>query len=217
MAETLPTFDAFMTRKLGAGARLQTALTWQDTYLEYIGRALEALVRGQASGDGKDGDGGDGDGDGNHLAPAYTELIDPRRDNWHYFTKPFGQTVIPANAVYQLYPYTIDEWGTVLVAAVQMSSPDCRMTITVYSADGQYLDINNTARELLALGQVTAPTGLGLDLNKYDDTNNRYAFELRAPWPGLPFYKKVIITLSNETGSNITLYNATVTIIKLDK
>lgn len=209
MASQLPSFDEFMAHKLGHGARLQTALTWQDTYLEYIGRALDALIHGN---------GDDGNGDGIHPPAGYTELIDPRLDNWRYFTQDFTNISIPANGGnYKLYPYTIDEWGTVLVSSVRVSSPDCRMTVKVYSADGQYLDINNTASELLALGRVTAPTGLGLDLNKYDNTLNLYAFELRAPWPGLPFYKKLDIWLSNETTSDITLYNATVTVIKLDK
>jgi len=36
MAEQFPSFDVFMAQKLGAGARLQTAMTWEDTYLEYI-------------------------------------------------------------------------------------------------------------------------------------------------------------------------------------
>jgi hypothetical protein len=211
MVEPLPSFDVFMEQKLGAGARLQTAMTWEDTYLEYIGRALYELLHNGAT---PEGDNGDGE---IHPTVGYTELIDPRLENWRYFTKDFTNIVMPANSGYQLYPYTIDEWGSVLVSSVRMSSPDCRMTVKVYSADGQYLDINNTANELLDLGRVTAPTGLGLDLNKYDNTNNLYAFELRAPWPGLPFYKKIEIWLSNETASAITIYNATVTLIKLDK
>jgi len=214
MAETLPPFQDFLNQKLGFGARLQKALTYQDTYYEYMCRALEILVRGPSGGGNGNGDNG---GNGNHPATGYTELIDPRLENWRYFTKDFTSINISASGNYQLYPYTIDEWGSVLVASMRVSSPDCRMTVKVYSADGQYLDINNTANELLALGRVTAPTGLGLDLNKYDNTRNLYAFELRAPWPGLPFYKKLEIWLTNETTSAITLYNATVTLIKLDK
>ena len=216
MADQLPSFDVFMTQKLGAGARLQTAMTWEDTYLEYIGRALYELLHPSSGGNGG-GNGGNGGGEDIHPSVGYTELIDPRLDNWRYFTKDFTNIDIEGNALYKLYPYTIDEWGSVLVSSVRVSSPDCRMMVKVYSADGQYLDINNTANELLDLGRVTAPTGLGLDLNKYDNTNNLYAFELRSPWPGLPFYKKLEIWLSNETASTITIYNATVTLIKLDK
>lgn len=209
--EKLPPLDEYLSKHLGKGARLAQALpgAYQDTYLYFIAKKLEELAGPSSS---------NGDGNGNiHPAAGFTELIDPRLANWRYFTKPFTNITIGANAQYKLYPYTIDEWGTVLITAVRMTSPDCRLTVKVYSADGQYLDINNTARELLALGRVTAPPGLAFDLNKYNDTQNLYAFELRAPWPGLPFYKKVEIWLTNETASSITLLDATVTIIKLDK
>ncbi len=214
MAKQLPPLKEFLDANLGKGARLAQAGPgqYQDTYLEYICLALETLV-GIGEGDGNSDD----DGGFNHPSAGYTELIDPRLSNWRYFTKDFSNIGVSSGGGYMLYPYTIDEWGSVLVSSVRVSSPDVRMTVKVYSSDGQYLDINNTATELLALGRVTAPTGLGLDLNKYDTVNDLYAFELRAPWPGLPFYKKVEIWLSNESGSDITLYNATVTLIKLDK
>jgi len=214
----LPSFEDFKKQYLGRGARFQEALTWQDTYLEYLCRAMDIQINGApAPQDGTPPPDNNNPPDNLHPAAGFTELIDPRLDNWHYFTKPFTNISVSANGVYSLYPYQIDEWGTVLVTAVRMSSPDCRLTVKAYSADGQYMDINNTARELLALGRITAPTGLGFDLNIYNDTLNLYAFELRAPWPGLPFYKKIEIWLNNETANAVTLFSATVTLVKLDK
>jgi hypothetical protein len=212
MAQNLPPLDDYLAKTLSPEARLGMALSYQDAFLMYICKALDIQVNGVTGPES-----GSEDANASHPAAGYTELIDPRLDNWRYFTKDFVNVSIPANNNYQLYPYTIDEWGSVLVSSIRVSSPDCRMTVKVYSADGQYLDINNTASELYQLGRVTAPTGLGLDLNKYDSVRNLYAFELRSPWPGLPFYKKVEIWLANETMSAITLYNATVTLIKLDK
>ncbi len=215
MAE-LPPLDEYLKQRLGPGTRLQQALTFEDTYLLYIARALEQLVRGNGSGNGGGGNGGGG------IIPqviGFTELIDPRLKNWQYYTNTFGRLEITAGAAYQFIKDSgvKEEYGTVLVGSIRVSDPDVRLYVRPYSSNGQYLDLNNTPRELLATGRVTPPTGIGFDLIKYDETNDIYAMELRAPWPGLPFYNKVEIYLSNESSSTATLYDASVCLIKLNK
>lgn len=223
MVANLPPLDEFLRKHLGSGARFQQALTFQDTYFLYMCQALEQLVRGSGGNDGGgSGGGGNGGSGGGATYPqivGVTELIDPRLQNWQYYTNTFGQLTIASGKPYQFIKDAgiKEEYGQVLITSIRVSDPDVRLYVRPYSQNGQYLDLNNTPRELLATGRVTPPTGIGFDLIRYDDINEKYVMELRAPWPGIPFYGKVEIYLMNESSSDITVYDATISLIKLNK
>jgi hypothetical protein len=90
-----------------------------------------------------------------------------------------------------------------------------RLTIKAYDPTGDYLELSNTAQELYDLGRITSPTGIAFDLNRFDTASDIYTFELRAPWKGIPFHKKLEIFANNEDVSSKTISNTNINLVKM--
>ena len=200
----LPSFKDFKDKYIGRKAA--NVFSSEDHYQTYMCMALEELVNRATPGTGGGtGTGGSGGAGGAGGAGGSGLLIDPRNTNWGYHYEAALPKAALVNEPVSIYQSTSIEYGSLLVMSIKMDSPDIRLFVKCYDPSTDYLQLDNTAKELFAMGRIISPTGLGFSLIRYDDTNDIYVIELRPPWPGLPFHKKIDIYVKNEgtTDKNI--------------